>query len=129
MDLTYKRRFTDPKIPEAYEALILDALNGDHSNFVRADELDYAWQVSVPLRRSQGKKILGEERLRSHDAQLICFAVFLDLYAHLALDRREGRCGPQADAVPLWFTRSEEYRRVRSQVRLHTICRGIVSFS
>ena len=56
MDLTYKRRFTDPKIPEAYEALILDALNGDHSNFVRADELDYAWQVSVPLRLSQGKK-------------------------------------------------------------------------
>ena len=56
MDLTYKRRFTDPKIPEAYEALILDALNGDHSNFVRADELDYAWQVSVFLSPSQGKK-------------------------------------------------------------------------
>ena len=130
MDLTYKRRFTDPKIPEAYEALILDALNGDHSNFVRADELDYAWQVSVPLRPSQGKKkFLGKERLRSYDDQLICFVVFLDLHAHLALDRREGRSGPQASAVPLWFTRSEEYRRVRSQVRLHTICRGIVSFS
>src|SRR5437588_12002314 len=39
MDLTYKRRFTDTKIPEAYEALILDALKGDHSNFVRDDEL------------------------------------------------------------------------------------------
>lgn len=45
MDLTYKRRFTDAKIPEAYEALILDALKGDQSNFVRADELDYAWRV------------------------------------------------------------------------------------
>ena len=45
MDLTYKRRFTDAKIPEAYEALILDALKGDQSNFVRADELDYAWKV------------------------------------------------------------------------------------
>lgn len=45
MDLTYKRRFTDTKIPEAYEALLLDALKGDHSNFVRDDELDVAWKV------------------------------------------------------------------------------------
>lgn len=45
MDLTYKRRFADAKIPEAYEALILDAIKGDHSNFVRDDELDSAWKV------------------------------------------------------------------------------------
>lgn len=45
MDLTYKRRFTESKIPEAYEALILDALRGDHSNFVRHDELDVAWKA------------------------------------------------------------------------------------
>ena len=49
MDLTYKRRFGDNKIPEAYEALILDALKGDHSNFVRHDELDHAWKVSALL--------------------------------------------------------------------------------
>ncbi|KAH9966122.1 glucose-6-phosphate 1-dehydrogenase [Russula dissimulans] len=48
MDLTYKRRFSDNKIPEAYEALILDALKGDHSNFVRSDELDYAWKIFTP---------------------------------------------------------------------------------
>jgi glucose-6-phosphate 1-dehydrogenase len=47
MDLTYKRRFTEAKIPEAYESLILDALRGDHSNFVRHDELDYAWKVGL----------------------------------------------------------------------------------
>ena len=47
MDLTYKMRFTDTKIPEAYEVLILDALKGDHSNFVRDDELDVAWKVSA----------------------------------------------------------------------------------
>ncbi|CAG8585388.1 10580_t:CDS:10, partial [Acaulospora colombiana] len=45
MDLTYKRRFADAKIPEAYEALILDALHGDKSNFVRDDELDVSWKV------------------------------------------------------------------------------------
>ncbi|XP_006460350.1 hypothetical protein AGABI2DRAFT_192087 [Agaricus bisporus var. bisporus H97] len=49
MDLTYKRRFTDAKIPEAYEALILDALRGDHSNFVRHDELDIAWKIFTPI--------------------------------------------------------------------------------
>ncbi|BGO93433.1 hypothetical protein NBRC10512_005330 [Rhodotorula toruloides] len=49
MDLTYKRRFSDLKIPEAYEALILDALNGDHSNFVRDDELDIAWKIFTPI--------------------------------------------------------------------------------
>ncbi|CDO76273.1 hypothetical protein BN946_scf184470.g31 [Trametes cinnabarina] len=49
MDLTYKRRFTEIKIPEAYEALILDALRGDHSNFVRDDELDVAWKIFTPI--------------------------------------------------------------------------------
>jgi hypothetical protein len=50
LDLTYKRRFSDVKIPEAYEALILDAINGDHSNFVRDDELDVAWKVRASMR-------------------------------------------------------------------------------
>lgn len=49
MDLTYKRRFTEAKIPEAYESLILDALKGDHSNFVRDDELDVAWKIFTPI--------------------------------------------------------------------------------
>jgi glucose-6-phosphate 1-dehydrogenase len=50
MDLSYGQRFAGARIPEAYEALILDCLRGDHSNFVRHDELDAAWKVS--LRRS-----------------------------------------------------------------------------
>jgi len=45
MDLTYQARFAGAKIPEAYEALILDCLRGDHSNFVRHDELEVAWKV------------------------------------------------------------------------------------
>ncbi|EKM59071.1 uncharacterized protein PHACADRAFT_249261 [Phanerochaete carnosa HHB-10118-sp] len=49
MDLTYKRRFLDAHIPEAYESLILDALKGDHSNFVRDDELDVAWKIFTPI--------------------------------------------------------------------------------
>lgn len=49
LDLTYDRRFSDSKIPEAYEALILDAFKGDHSNFVRDDELDAAWKIFTPI--------------------------------------------------------------------------------
>lgn len=49
LDLTYRRRFSDLKIPEAYESLILDALKGDYSNFVRDDELDASWKIFTPL--------------------------------------------------------------------------------
>lgn len=49
LDLSYKRRFSDLKIPEAYESLILDAIKGDHSNFVRDDELDASWRIFSPL--------------------------------------------------------------------------------
>lgn len=49
LDLTYRRRFSDLKIPEAYESLILDAFKGDHSNFVRDDELDASWRMFTPL--------------------------------------------------------------------------------
>ncbi|GBE79461.1 Glucose-6-phosphate 1-dehydrogenase [Sparassis crispa] len=65
MDLTYKRRFTEVNIPEAYESLILDALKGDHSNFVRDDELDVAWKIFTPIlhwidgKNGPGPKPLG----------------------------------------------------------------------
>ncbi len=49
LDLTYRRRFSDLKIPEAYESLILDATRGDHSNFVRDDELDASWRIFTPI--------------------------------------------------------------------------------
>nr|XP_018261563.1 glucose-6-phosphate dehydrogenase [Kwoniella dejecticola CBS 10117]OBR83721.1 glucose-6-phosphate dehydrogenase [Kwoniella dejecticola CBS 10117] len=49
LDLTYKKRFVDTNIPQAYEALILDAFKGDHSNFVRDDELDVAWKIFTPI--------------------------------------------------------------------------------
>jgi glucose-6-phosphate 1-dehydrogenase len=49
LDLTYGNRFEDARIPQAYEALILDAFRGDHSNFVRDDELDVAWKIFTPI--------------------------------------------------------------------------------
>ena len=58
LDLTYKNRYADHDIPEAYEVLILDALNGDKSNFVRDDELEEAWKIFTPLLHEiEAKKI------------------------------------------------------------------------
>lgn len=49
LDLTYNKRFESLNIPEAYEALILDCMNGDHSNFVRDDELEVSWKLFTPI--------------------------------------------------------------------------------
>jgi glucose-6-phosphate 1-dehydrogenase len=34
---------------DAYEALILDVIEGDHTHFLRGDEVDWAWQVVDPV--------------------------------------------------------------------------------
>jgi len=45
MDFSYKDAFgTDP--PEAYERLLLDAINGDPTLFIRTDEVEQAWRFS-----------------------------------------------------------------------------------
>ena len=62
--MTYKERFSDARIPEAYEALILDALQGDHSNFVRDDELEYSWRIFTPILHAIDK---GEIKNESYE--------------------------------------------------------------
>ncbi|KAL8826523.1 MAG: hypothetical protein Q9191_003747 [Dirinaria sp. TL-2023a] len=49
LDLTYKGIVEDPDLPEAYEALLLDALMGDYSLSVREDELEASWKIFTPL--------------------------------------------------------------------------------
>merc|ERR1711916_417251 len=48
LDLTYKHRYA-AQLPEAYTVLILDAIRGDHSLFVRNDELLEAWRIFTPM--------------------------------------------------------------------------------
>ncbi|KAH3759209.1 glucose-6-phosphate dehydrogenase [Pelomyxa schiedti] len=48
LDLTYRSRFNE-NLPDAYEQLIRDVLRGDHSLFVRQDELRVAWSIFTPL--------------------------------------------------------------------------------
>ncbi len=58
LDLSYRERYSDSRIPDAYESLILDVLRGDKSNFVRDDELDEAWKIFTPLlHKIEGEKI------------------------------------------------------------------------
>ncbi|KAH0908421.1 hypothetical protein HID58_031742, partial [Brassica napus] len=49
LDLSYKQRYQDVSIPEAYERLILDTIKGDQQHFVRRDELKAAWEIFTPL--------------------------------------------------------------------------------
>jgi glucose-6-phosphate 1-dehydrogenase len=48
MDFTYGSAFS-VDAPEAYETLILDALQGDQSLFTRADEVEEAWSIVDPI--------------------------------------------------------------------------------
>jgi glucose-6-phosphate 1-dehydrogenase len=50
-DLTfdYKKAFPDQALPEAYERLLLDAIQGDASLFMRADEIERAWEIMDPI--------------------------------------------------------------------------------
>ncbi|KAI9216047.1 glucose-6-phosphate dehydrogenase [Blastocladiella britannica] len=49
LDLSYRTRYEGLRIPDAYEALLLDVLRGDQANFVRDDELDAAWALFTPV--------------------------------------------------------------------------------
>lgn len=45
----YKHAYDDRALPEAYERLLLDAIHGDASLFMRADEIERAWEIIDPI--------------------------------------------------------------------------------
>jgi glucose-6-phosphate 1-dehydrogenase len=49
MEFHYADTYGDKAIPEAYERLLLDALQGDAALFMRSDEIERAWEVMDPL--------------------------------------------------------------------------------
>ena len=49
MVFRYDEHFGDYALPDAYERLLLDALQGDASLFARSDEIELAWQLAEPL--------------------------------------------------------------------------------
>jgi glucose-6-phosphate 1-dehydrogenase len=48
LDLQYKDDYSNIQFPDAYERLILDAVNGDKRLFIRSDELEAAWDIFTP---------------------------------------------------------------------------------
>ncbi|EFA81744.1 glucose 6-phosphate-1-dehydrogenase [Heterostelium album PN500] len=62
LDLSYRSRFENLDLPDAYERLILDSIRGDHNLFVRDDELDVAWQIFTPLlEQIESLKVIPEK--------------------------------------------------------------------
>lgn len=60
LNLLYSTRY--PKeIPDAYERLLLDAIEGERRLFIRSDELDAAWSIFTPLLKElESNKIAPE---------------------------------------------------------------------
>ena len=55
MDFTYRESYTE-QLPEAYEALLLDAMYGDPSLFMRNDQVETAWKIVMPVITSWQKQ-------------------------------------------------------------------------
>ncbi len=51
MDFSYGAAFLE-EAPDAYERLLLDAMVGDPTLFIRADEVDQAWRVVAPIQEA-----------------------------------------------------------------------------
>ena len=49
MDFHYEYGFSGQAIPEAYERLLQDALEGDPRLFIRSDHIEEAWRIVDPL--------------------------------------------------------------------------------
>lgn len=49
LDLQYKTKYGGGDLPDAYERLILDVVNGDKRLFIRNDELEAAWKLFTPV--------------------------------------------------------------------------------
>ena len=49
LEFHYEDSFGGQEIPDAYERLLLDAINGDASLFIRSDEIEQSWSIMDPL--------------------------------------------------------------------------------
>ncbi len=49
MQFDYDEAFPDVSLPDAYERLLIDALRGDASLFMRSDEIETAWRIIDPV--------------------------------------------------------------------------------
>ncbi|XP_044492139.1 glucose-6-phosphate 1-dehydrogenase, chloroplastic-like [Mangifera indica] len=60
LNLLFKARYPRES-PDAYERLILDAIEGERRSFIRSDEVDAGWEVFTPLLKEIEKKKVAPE--------------------------------------------------------------------
>uniref|UniRef100_A0A453NHB5 Glucose-6-phosphate 1-dehydrogenase n=1 Tax=Aegilops tauschii subsp. strangulata TaxID=200361 RepID=A0A453NHB5_AEGTS len=60
LNLFYSERY-QREIPDAYERLLLDAMEGERRLFIRSDELDAAWAIFTPVLRELEEKRVAPE--------------------------------------------------------------------
>jgi glucose-6-phosphate 1-dehydrogenase len=49
LSFNYREAYANQALPEAYERLLLDAIQGDASLFMRSDEIERAWEIMDPI--------------------------------------------------------------------------------
>jgi len=49
MEFHYRSSFEEERLPDAYERLLLDTLQGDAALFTRSDEIEMAWRLVDPV--------------------------------------------------------------------------------
>jgi glucose-6-phosphate 1-dehydrogenase len=63
LEFHYRSAYPNRPIPEAYERLLQDAIDGDAALFMRSDEIERAWQIMDPflnaLERNEGPEPLA----------------------------------------------------------------------
>ena len=61
MDFTYRDSFAEQS-PEAYETLLLDVIEGDATQFMRADQVEAAWKIVMPVLNKWKKSKKGVQK-------------------------------------------------------------------
>jgi glucose-6-phosphate 1-dehydrogenase len=56
MEFHYRDSFNDHSLPEAYERLLLEAIQGDASLFTRSDGIESSWRVIDPVLEGWGRQ-------------------------------------------------------------------------
>ncbi|MCB0231121.1 MAG: glucose-6-phosphate dehydrogenase, partial [Anaerolineae bacterium] len=49
MSFQYDSGFGSDNLPDAYERLLIDAMQGDASLFARSDEIELSWRLVDPI--------------------------------------------------------------------------------
>lgn len=60
LNLLYKDKY-NVEVPDSYEHLLLDVINGDNHLFLRSDELAAAWNILTPILNEIDKKNIAPE--------------------------------------------------------------------